>query len=105
MANLPSTWVRGPLSRPRTRPRTRRRPRPREVILGPRIWFGPNALTGDLTGGCGFTFHKTIEDEDDDEYEDDFGAEPLWHISRYIPSHGLRSPSGGRLQYGRRREH
>jgi hypothetical protein len=28
-----------------------------------------------------------------------------WHVSRFVTWHGLRSPSGGRLQYGQRREH
>jgi hypothetical protein len=39
--------------------------------------------------------HKTIEDEDDDEYEDDFGALSHWHVSGFLTRHGLRSTSGG----------
>ena len=53
----------------RNRPRTRRRPRPREAIQAPGSdWT--HTLTEDLAR-WGFMPHKTIEDEDDDKYEDE----------------------------------
>jgi hypothetical protein len=42
-----------------------------ESLFRPQHLVIPNTVTGDLTGGRGFTLHKTIEDEDDDEYEDE----------------------------------
>ena len=56
------------------RPRTRRRPRPRFGYLCPQRAKPPISTTEALGGHTSNLHAKTLEDEDDDEYEDDLGG-------------------------------